>query len=81
VRHAAVAPLRAEEPLELAEGAIRIDVRKADGDERAIPAPLVRVEARRRPRPPADVVRAQHRDGSVPELARPESSVRCRELR
>jgi len=48
--------------LELAERAVRVDPGETDRDERSVPAPLVRVQARSRLRPPADVVPAQNGD-------------------
>jgi hypothetical protein len=62
VGHAAVTPLRTEKMLELTERAVGVDPRKADRDERGVPAPLVRIQARSRLRPPADVVPAQNGD-------------------
>jgi hypothetical protein len=56
VRHAAVAPLRVEKVLDLPERAVGVMVREADRDERGIPAPLVRVQARSRFGPAADVI-------------------------
>jgi len=65
VRHTSVAPLRFEEMLELAERAVGVDPRETDRDERGVPAPLMRIEARCRLRPPADVVPRQDRDRLV----------------
>jgi hypothetical protein len=45
--------------LDLAERAVGVMVREADRDERGIPAPLMRVQARRRLGPAADVVPGQ----------------------
>jgi hypothetical protein len=59
VWHSAVTPLRLEEVLDLAERPIRIVVCEADRDEGGIPAPLMRVQARCRLRPAADVVPGQ----------------------
>jgi hypothetical protein len=42
--------------LELTDRAVGVAPREADRDERGIPAPLVRIQPRRRLRPPADVV-------------------------
>jgi hypothetical protein len=44
---------------ELFEGALRVAVRETDRDERRVPAPLVRIQARSGLRPPADVVPCQ----------------------
>jgi hypothetical protein len=57
--------LRREEMLELAERAPRIDVRESDRDERAIPAPRMRVEARGRLGPAADMVAREDTEGRV----------------
>jgi hypothetical protein len=68
VRDAAVRPLRLEQVLELLERARRIEMSEPDRDERAVPAPLVRIETRRRLRPAADIVRAQHSSSGGPEI-------------
>jgi hypothetical protein len=51
--------------LDLTERPIGIAVREADRDERGVPAPLMRIEARSRLRPSADVVPRQDRDRLV----------------
>jgi len=56
VRHPSVAPLRTEKALALSERAVGVAPREADRDEGGVPAPLMRIQARRRLRPPADVV-------------------------
>src|SRR5258708_37735641 len=60
VRHPTVCPLRTEQRFELTYRTQRIDVHQPDGDEGAVPAPLVRVQPRRWFRPTAEVVLAQH---------------------
>jgi hypothetical protein len=60
VRHPSIAPLRAEEVLELTDRTAGIAPREADRDERRIPAPLVRIQARCRFRPSADVVSVEN---------------------
>ncbi len=52
-------PLVGEERLQFPGGAPDVEVGEADGDERAVPTPLVRVEFRRGLRPPSHVVEAQ----------------------
>jgi hypothetical protein len=51
--------------LDLPERPIRVMVRETDGDERGVPAPLVRIEARRRLGPSADVVAREDTEGRV----------------
>jgi len=51
--------------LELAERAVGVDPREPDRDERGVPAPLMRIETRRRLRPAADVVPRQDGDRLV----------------
>ena len=65
VRHPPVAPLRAEEMLELTERAVGIAMREADRDEGGVPAPLVRIQARRGFGPAADVVPGENRERLV----------------
>ena len=60
VRHAAVSPLGAEERTELLLGLRLVVPRPAEGHERRVPAPLVRVEGPGRQRRPADPVRVEH---------------------
>jgi len=51
--------------LELTDRAVGVAAREADRDERAIPAPLVRIKARGRLRPPSDVVPREDRKSLV----------------
>jgi hypothetical protein len=51
--------------LDLAECPVRIVVRETDRDERRIPAPLMRVEARGWLRPAADVVARENTQGRL----------------
>ena len=73
VRDAAVGPLRREEMLELLDRPRRVEMREADRDERAIPAPLVRIQTRRRLGPAThDRSRAapqRRRSRAVPRVA------------
>ncbi len=48
VRHHAVAPLAGKQGIEVAVGEVDVEGGQPDGDERRIPAPLVRVQAPRR---------------------------------
>ena len=79
VRHHARRPLRGEQALELGHGPPDVQVRPADRDERAVPAPLVRVQDRRRPRPTARVVGVQH--GGCPVAQRRAGAARSRSWR
>src|SRR5690242_21169061 len=56
VRNTAVAPLGGKQRLQLAQRAVQVHVCQADADERAVPAPLVRVEARRWLGPATEIV-------------------------
>jgi len=51
--------------LELTERAVGIAMREADRDEGGVPAPLVRIQARRGFRPAADVVPGENRERLV----------------
>ena len=59
VRHLAGLPLVAEEREQLLCRPPGVEVGKADGYETGVPAPLVRIQGRRRPRPAPHVVAAQ----------------------
>jgi hypothetical protein len=59
VRQPAVAPLRAEEMLDLAKRPIGVVMGEANRDERRIPTPLMRIQTRSRLRPAPDVVPGQ----------------------
>jgi hypothetical protein len=61
----AVAPLRFEEMLDLAERPVRIVMRETDRDERRVPAPLMRIEARGWLGPAADVVARKNTEGRL----------------
>jgi hypothetical protein len=69
VRHSAIPPLGIEEMLDLAEGPVRVVMREADGDERGVPAPLMRVKARGRLGPSANVVAREDTEGRLAKLA------------
>jgi hypothetical protein len=51
--------------LDLAERPVGVVVREADRDERRIPAPLMRVQARGRLGPAADVIAREDRESRV----------------
>src|SRR5438067_6380559 len=60
VRDPSVAPLRGEQRLELAQCAVEVDTRKTYCNERAVPAPLVWVQTRRRLRPATEIILLQN---------------------
>ena len=59
VRYTAIAPLRREQRLQLTNRTFHVHVDQADGDEGAVPAPLVRVQAWRWFGPTAEVIFAK----------------------
>ena len=60
----AVRPLRGQQGVEFGEGPVHVEVGKADGDERRVPAPHVRVELGGGGDEGARVVVAQDRRGT-----------------
>jgi hypothetical protein len=67
VRKATIAPLSREQRLQLAQGTIKVDMRQTDADEGAVPAPLVRVESRRRSSPITQIVAMEDRESTTLE--------------
>ncbi len=67
VRHHSVAPLALQKRPNLVPSALWIDVRQAEGDERRIPVPLVRVELAARTEERAHVVAGKDRTSPVDE--------------
>ena len=59
LRDAAISPLRAEQRLQLAQRPGRVVARQTNGDKRAVPAPLMRIQSRRWPSPVAQVILLQ----------------------
>ncbi len=59
VRNAPIRPLRLKERFELAQRAVDVVMGEADRNEGAVPTPLVGVQSRRWPCPPAEVVSMQ----------------------
>ena len=68
VWHASVGPLRIEERLELAQGSVQVNIREADRDEGAVPAPLVWVQSRRWLGPAAKIICGEHRQCCPPQV-------------
>jgi len=67
MRKATIAPLGREQRLQLAQRTIEVDVSQADADESAVPAPLVRVEARCRSGPITQIVAMENRESTALE--------------
>jgi hypothetical protein len=68
VWHPTVGPLRRQEGLELALGALLPMPAQADGDERRVPAPLMGIQARRRHRRAAGPIAIQDLERRLEQL-------------